>query len=226
MARSSRTSTGRSTGAGDGSPATRAPEEKRSIAKAERVRRRRAEILEAAVEAFQESGYHAATTHAVAERAGISVGLIYQYFGNKEDLLRAAIVDILADFRDGVPAAMAAAGDDPRARLRGGFRALLDIIDAKPDATVLSYRESMTLSREGRDEIKTLEVETAEPFRLAIVDGMRSGVFREVDPDLVVHNLLLVAHGWALKRWRLRTWLDLDTYAERELDLVLRAIEA
>lgn len=199
---------------------------RRESAKQERVERRRSEILRAAVELFQEQGYHSTTTHAVADRAGISVGLIYQYFGNKEDLLRAAIVDILADFRDRVPEAMDAAGDDPEARLRKGFRALIEVIDAKPEATVLSYRESMTLSREGRDELKKLEIETAQPFRDAIVAGIASGVFTDVDPDLCVHNLLLAAHGWALKHWRLSTWLDLDAYTERQLDLLLRAIRA
>lgn len=195
-----------------------------SEAKEERVRRRRAEILRAAVQLFQEDGYHATTTHAVAERAEISVGLIYQYFGNKEDLLRAAIVDILGEFRDRIPAAMDAVGDDPEARLRTGFRTLIEVIDEKPEATVLSYRESMTLSLEGRNELKKLEVETAEPFRRAIEDGVRTGVFHQVDADLVVHNLLLVAHGWALKQWHLSRWLDLDTYVERELDLLLGAI--
>lgn len=195
-------------------------------AKAERIRRRRSEILTAAVQLFQEDGYHSTTTHAVAERAGISVGLIYQYFGNKEDLLRAAIVDILAEFRDRIPAAMDQAGADPEARIRKGFRTLVEVIDEKPDATVLSYRESMTLSRAGRDEIKKLEIETAAPFRDALDAGIESGDFVLVDPDLVVHNLLLVAHGWALKQWRLSTWLDLDTYVERELDLLLRAILA
>ncbi|WP_353510560.1 TetR/AcrR family transcriptional regulator [Intrasporangium sp.] len=192
--------------------------------KDQRIQRRRSEILTAAVQLFQEDGYHSTTTHAVAERAGISVGLIYQYFGNKEDLLRAAIVDILADFRDRVPAAMAQAGSDPEARIRMGFRTLVEVIDEKPEATVLSYRESMTLSKEGRDEIKALEVETAEPFRRALLDGMASGDFRDIDADLVVHNLLLTAHGWALKQWRLSRWLDLDAYVERELDLLLRAI--
>lgn len=200
--------------------------DQREAAKAVRVRRRRAEILGAAVELWQESGYHAVTTHQVAERAGISVGLIYQYFGSKDDLLRAAIVDILAEFRDRVPLAMAAAGPDPEARIRGGFTALVHVVDEKRHATVLSYRESKTLSPQGRTEIKKLEIQTAEPFRRALLDGIAAGVFADVDADLVVHNLLLLAHGWALKHWRLREWLDLDTYTDRELSLLLRAIRA
>lgn len=196
----------------------------RSTVRADRARRRRAEILKAAAELFQETGFHSATTHAVAERAGISVGLIYQYFGNKEDLLRAVIVDILGDFRDLVAPRLEAAGPDPVARLRQGYAALVEVIDDKREATVLAYRESKTLSAEGRDEVKRLEVETAEPFRAAILDGIRTGVFREVDADLVVHDLLLTAHGWALKHWRLTDWLDRETYTQRQLDLVLAAL--
>lgn len=201
-------------------------EDARASARADRVRRRRSEILRAAAELFQETGFHAATTHAVAERAGISVGLIYQYFGNKEDLLQGVIVDILGDFRDLVAPRLEEAGSDPEARLRQGYAALVQVIDEKREATVLAYRESKTLSPEGRDEVKKLEVETAEPFRQAIVDGIRSGAFRDVDADLVVHNLLITAHGWALKHWRLTDWLDRDTYIERQLDLVLAAIRA
>ena len=52
--------------------------------------------------------------HAIGRRRGpVSVGLIYQYFGNKEDLLRGVVVDILEDFRDAIPQALAKAGEDP-----------------------------------------------------------------------------------------------------------------
>ena len=196
----------------------------RALARADRVRRRRREILRAAAELFQETGFHSATTHSVAERAGISVGLIYQYFGNKDDLLQAVIVDILGDFRDLVAPRLEQAGPDPVERLRHGYAALVEVIDEKREATVLAYRESKTLSAQGRAEVKQLEVETAEPFRRAVADGIRAGVFREVDADLVVHDLLLTAHGWALKHWRLTDWLDRDTYIERQLDLMLAAI--
>ena len=62
------------------------------------------------------TGYHEMSMQAVAEDAGMSVGLIYQYFGGKQEVLRAVIVDILDAFRAEVPAAMSAAGDDPQAQ--------------------------------------------------------------------------------------------------------------
>jgi AcrR family transcriptional regulator len=57
-----------------------------------RGERRMAELLRAAGEVFAESGYSAATTNAIAARAGVSPGTLYQYFPNKD-----AIADAVAE---------------------------------------------------------------------------------------------------------------------------------
>ncbi len=44
------------------------------------------ELLGAAAETIAEVGYEAATMTAIAERAGASIGAVYQYFPNKEAL--------------------------------------------------------------------------------------------------------------------------------------------
>ena len=56
-------------------------------------------ILEAAAQVFTELGYAACTTNKIAERAGISIGSLYQYFPNKD-----AIIVSLTEkmFRDGL----------------------------------------------------------------------------------------------------------------------------
>ncbi|ATB49497.1 TetR/AcrR family transcriptional regulator [Corallococcus macrosporus] len=46
-------------------------------------------ILEAAARVFDQHGYEGANTNRVAERAGVSVGSVYQYFPNKNALLTA-----------------------------------------------------------------------------------------------------------------------------------------
>ncbi|WNG51620.1 TetR/AcrR family transcriptional regulator [Archangium minus] len=48
-------------------------------------------ILEAAAQVLVEQGYEKTTTARVAERAGVSVGSLYQYFPNKESLVAALI---------------------------------------------------------------------------------------------------------------------------------------
>lgn len=54
----------------------RQPKQKRSQQRVER-------ILEAAAEVFAEVGYEAATTHAIASRAGTAIGSLYQFFPDK-----------------------------------------------------------------------------------------------------------------------------------------------
>lgn len=56
----------------------------------QRAEDRREQVLEAAVREFAEQGYHAASTAAIARRAGISQPYIYALFPNKQVLFLAA----------------------------------------------------------------------------------------------------------------------------------------
>jgi AcrR family transcriptional regulator len=47
------------------------------------------QILEAAARVFAERGYAGTTTNHIAERAGVSIGSLYQYFPNKDTILLA-----------------------------------------------------------------------------------------------------------------------------------------
>ncbi len=55
----------------------------RRLPKQKRSRQRVERILEAAAQVFAEVGYEAATTHAIASRAGTAIGSIYQFFPDK-----------------------------------------------------------------------------------------------------------------------------------------------
>jgi AcrR family transcriptional regulator len=57
----------------------------------------RRRILDTAIEVFAAVGYEAASTRALAERAGVNLPAIPYYFGSKEGLYRAAIEQIVRE---------------------------------------------------------------------------------------------------------------------------------
>jgi len=189
-----------------------------------RAERRSEQLLLAAARLMERDGSQGVSMQAVAEEAGVSVGLIYRYFGGKDDLLLAVIVDVLETFSTAVPAAIAGAGDDPVERLVAAFRSYCEVIDAHRHAAVLTYRESKSLSPAGREKIKQLEVQTSEPLRQVIREGVAASVLTTDDPDLVAYNLLLLAHAWALKHWYFEQSLTFDEYVRKQTVLTLSAL--
>lgn len=55
----------------------------------------RQNIEAAALEIFAEEGYHSASVSKIAAKAGVSKGLMYNYFKSKEELIRGLLLDIL-----------------------------------------------------------------------------------------------------------------------------------
>jgi AcrR family transcriptional regulator len=67
-----------------------------------RVQAQRERIMGAAESCFFQHGFHAATMDAIARAADMSPGLIYRYFDNKQDLVRAIIDRQLSEARDDI----------------------------------------------------------------------------------------------------------------------------
>lgn len=194
--------------------------------RAARASSRRRQLLDAAVKVMGQKGFHQMSMQDLAGEANVSVGLIYTYFGGKEDLLLATIVRIQDAFRDQLAPVKAAAGDDPVAQLTAGIRRYIEIVDENLDAVVLTYRESRTLDAAGRAQIKELEIATAAPLRSAIEAGIADGTFHDVDVDLVVFDIMLLAHGWALKHWHFGPNYTLDDYIRLQTQHVLKSLHS
>ena len=80
--------------------------------------RRREALIGAALELFAEGGEAAATVRAIAERAGVTPGLIRHYFATKEDLVRQSYAAVMTRMtEESEAAADADAGCDPVGRL-------------------------------------------------------------------------------------------------------------
>ncbi len=106
---------------------------------------RREQLLRGALELFAERGYAGASVKAIAERAGVSQGLLYVHFGNKEALLRALFEREMEDVQGTLGASADSTGTETSSpttgleALEGLLRAAFAVVTSNRDLWRLSY---------------------------------------------------------------------------------------
>jgi len=75
----------------------------KSIPTQARALRKRQALLMAAVEEFSDVGFEVATAKSIAAKAGVATGTFYQYFENKNDILRVIASERFAELHQRVP---------------------------------------------------------------------------------------------------------------------------
>ena len=94
----------------------------------------RSKIVEAAVKAFAERGFEAASTREIARSAGVEQGLLTYHFPSKDKLWRAAADRIFAALRQGVGERVASLDAvDPAERRREAIREYVRTMAAHPE---------------------------------------------------------------------------------------------
>jgi AcrR family transcriptional regulator len=181
-----------------------------------RIEVQRERILLAAQQCFIEHGFHGASMASIAETAGMSAGLIYRYFENKNAIILAIVQQQLELLRDDLslnrkvdlPAEIAARYGTANAHREHGMNAalLLEIsAEATRDPTVAAALDEFdTTLRAGLIEWLTrprdtggqgLPAEVAPPRALllqCLVEGLKVRETREPDLD---RELLAAAVG-------------------------------
>jgi AcrR family transcriptional regulator len=108
----------------------------RRRAKQPRAQQTIAVVIEAAAQVLQREGYAGATTNRIAERAGVCVGTIYQYFADKDQIFDALIRREI----EGLIGVLQRVAFDPNESISDSLRRLLQLlVQSRPDAPVL-YR--------------------------------------------------------------------------------------
>jgi AcrR family transcriptional regulator len=184
------------------------------------IRKRRNQILNASIDVFGGRGLHGATMQAIASRAGMSVGLIYQYFEDKNELLLAVINDILDAYLREIPKAQNAE-TDPFNRFCAGVHAFCRVVDDHRAATLLGYRESRSLPRPQLDAVMKKELRATRLITQSILDCQRAGLMKGIDAEQLTYHLVVYVHSWALNTWRFETPVTRENYVERGLSLLI-----
>jgi AcrR family transcriptional regulator len=217
----------RGTGA-QGEPPAEAPENGRwSLTVASRTtrahgRRTVAWLLDAAVAEFGAYGYHGASMARIAKRAGTAHGTVYLHFADKDDLLHAALTDVLADLDPALLAVPALRPGD------GGLRELCDWLAGvcsrfqTHGAVLQAVNEAMSAgdhTKAGADGLHSLSRSLA-----ALGDRIRATGASEIDPQIAALAIYAVIEGSNRALFRGQLLVSQDQLAVCLAEFIQRSI--
>lgn len=144
-------------------------------------------IFDATIQVLMSDGASRLTTTRVAERAGVSVGTMYQYFPNKQALLYAVLQRHLGIIADAVEAACRQLHGQPLAAIADG------LADAYLAAVRIEASRALYLASSERD-VPDVADEMSRRIHAALRSLLASssdGVFDDLDTiTFVVHQTL------------------------------------
>lgn len=175
-------------------------------------REKRARVIDAATKEFAKKGYHDASVGSIAAKAGISVGAIYKYFENKQDLFL-TIIDESISRVENLLLGLAKTDEDVMIKVEKILREIISV--SREEGVLINLYNSMTSINDKKlaSQFATeMERITAEIYTQAIIEGQTSGEIRgDIDPkvaaflidDLFMTLQFSFANDYYIQRFKL-----------------------
>jgi AcrR family transcriptional regulator len=158
---------------------------------------RRAQLMLATMQCVAEVGVEKTTVWMVAERAGVSTGMVLYYYRNKKELINSAVSWAAREFRERLDTLTE--GNYGPERLRESIKIFLhDPSDAVPANFLIQYR----MAALNDEEIRRRMLETYETSRVSLAKSVRTaqehGQIRSDVSDYALADLIYtLANGLA-----------------------------
>ena len=162
-----------------------------------RAEDRREQILDSALEIFATKGFHDASIADVCARARIARGTLYQYFGDKQDLLSALVDRIVSRIIDAIrqwrpvelPRDVRWTHEDNVAYIETRCSQIMTVAfaDADTASVILRIARGTGFVRESIAKIDQHVIALIEADMRA---GMKRGVLRSFDPHMVAEFIV------------------------------------
>jgi TetR/AcrR family transcriptional regulator, cholesterol catabolism regulator len=187
------------------------------------VARRRRQIVDAAVHLFIRKGFHKTTTREIAKAAGFSIGTLYEYVTSKEDVLYLVCQAIHSEMEQRLMQRLRHGINGAR-DLEAAIAVYFTVCDQMSDHILLIYQETKSLPAESRRYVLEHELRITGVFKDLLTRGVSDFSLRPLSPpeiELVAHNIMVVGHMWAFRRWALAEGFSLEQYIELQSDYLL-----
>lgn len=139
-------------------------------------------VLESALHAFAEQGYHGTSIRDIAAGAGLSVPGVYHHHRSKQEILFALMQSVMDELLARSRAALAAAPDEPRARFDALVESLLRFHMFRRSQAFVGSSEIRSLNAENRERYVALRDEQQRLITDVVTAGCASGAFSTAYP--------------------------------------------
>jgi AcrR family transcriptional regulator len=191
------------------------------------VSQRRSHIVRCSTKVFTRKGYDRTNMRELAKACDMSAGSLYHYFGSKEEILYSIISSATSE-QAGLMGGWSneLAATPPAIAVMELIRRFYEWHDRNQDITLFIYQETKNLPDIARQSVFDSEARILAVFEKLLTRGVESGEFSIDCPRLIAHNIVVLGHAWALRRWYLRKHWTFETYVKKQTDAILRIVAA
>jgi AcrR family transcriptional regulator len=189
----------------------------------ELIRDRREQLIRAALEVFQEKGFHATTVRDIGRAAGLTQGTIYNYVRSKEDILFLVCDRVVAEYIARMEEAAAATGD-PALRLREALRGVARVMVEQRSAILLVYHESHNLNRRSLHSLLARVQGWINQFEQLVTEALGHERPSKAKSTLLANIVTFLPTLIALRGWALPKDLTQDQYTDGLVDFMMAGL--
>jgi AcrR family transcriptional regulator len=161
----------------------------------------------------------------LAKACDMSAGALYHYFGSKEEILYSIINSATSQQAGSMEYYVSELGRvSPTRALTELMRKFYEWHDDNQDITLFTYQETKNLPSNARQDIFDSEARILTVFEKLLTRGVDEGESSIDDPKLIAHDIVVLGHAWALRRWYLRRHSSFQIYVKEQTDAILGAI--
>lgn len=184
------------------------------------------QILDAAVIAIAENGYHQAQVSKIAKQAGVADGTIYLYFKNKEDILISVFQEKMGIFVENLQVIIKG-GETSSDKLCQMIENHFRVLSSDRHLATVTQLELRQSNKEIRLKINNILKEYLILLDQILIEGMLSGEFNQAMDVRIARQMVFgtideITTTWVMNEYR----YDLMEQAPKIQQLLLNAIKA
>src|SRR5690625_1455727 len=162
---------------------------KTTVKDAELIEKRRDQIVKAAISLFKNKGFHKTTTREIAKASGFSIGTLYEYIRQKEDILflvcEAIHNDVDLHLKQVIDLEKPSIN-----HLTTVVKSYFQLMDEMQDEVIVMYQEIKSLTDETQTYILQKEREMIQRLKQVIVNCAPRYI-SEDDAELLANNIFV-----------------------------------